>query len=362
MLMKGPHVLNSTLSLSRRRALRTGSLAMLGTLLARSASARASGGETDGLHAAAEYSAAHAGLSFLAMKAGRVVYENYPHGHGPYEAHKIYSGTKGFWILAAMKAVEEGIIDLDDRVASTLPEWNSDGAKSRVTLRQLLNFSSGLDAANNLHGDGFENRDAIAIHTPLVAQPGAAFIYGPAPLQVFHEVLKRKLAGRGETPTHYLERKVLRPLGLGPQRYLADKAGNPLLATGFILSARQWARMGQLILNGGTPIVSPQTLSTCFRGSGANCAYGMGFWNNSMAGESAGRELDVEDNLVPKWYRQNWHNVCLCHAAPPDLVAAIGSGYQRLFVIPSLHMIIVRQGQFGRFSDAEFLRLALGRG
>jgi CubicO group peptidase (beta-lactamase class C family) len=341
--------------------LRTGSLALLGTLLARPASLLATAGGTDGLRAAAEYSAAHSGLSFLAMKDGRIIYENYPNGHGANEAHKIYSGTKGFWILTALKAVEEGIIDLDDRVANTLPEWNVDGGKSRVTLRQLLSFSSGLDAANSLHGDGFENRDAIAIRTPLVASPGSAFIYGPAPLQVFHEVLKRKLAGRGETPTQYLERKVLHPLGLGPQRYLADKQGNPLLATGFMLSARQWARMGQLILSGGSPVISPHSLSMCFRGSSANCAFGMGFWNNTMAGESSGRELDVEDMLVPKWNRQNWHNVCLCHDAPSDLVAAIGSGYQRLFVIPSLHMIIVRQGQFGRFSDAEFLRLALGR-
>jgi CubicO group peptidase (beta-lactamase class C family) len=289
------------------------------------------------------------------------VFEDYPNGHSSSEAHKIYSGTKGFWILTALKAVEEGIIDLDERVADTLPEWYADSGKSRVTLRQLLSFSSGLDAAFSLHNDGFENRDAIAVHTPLVAAPGSAFIYGPAPLQVFHEVLKRKLAAHGETPTRYLEHKVLHPLGLGPQRYLADKEGNPLLATGFMLTARQWARMGQLILNGGAPIVSPHTLSFCFRGSAANCAFGMGFWNNAMAGESSARELDVEDMLVPKWNRQNWRNACLCQAAPPDMVASIGSGYQRLFVIPSMHLVIVRQGHFGRISDSELLRLTLGR-
>lgn len=359
--MKSPQIPDATVPVSRRAALRTGGLAMIGTFLARPGALRAAASDTEGLRAAAQYSAAHSGLSFLAMRNGRVIYENYPNGHGANEAHKIYSGTKGFWILAALKAVEEGIIDLDDRVSNTLPEWNVEGGKSRVTLRQLLSFSSGLDAANNLHGDGFADRDAIAIRTPLVAQPGAAFIYGPAPLQVFHEVLKRKLAARGETPTQYLEHKVLRPLGLGPQRYLADKEGNPLLATGFMLSARQWSRMGQLILNGGSPVVSPHSLSLAFHGSAANCAFGMGFWNNAMAGDSAGRELDVEDMLEPKWYRQNWRNVCLCHDAPSDLVASVGSGYQRLFVIPSLHMIIVRQGQFGKFSDAEFLRLALGR-
>jgi CubicO group peptidase (beta-lactamase class C family) len=333
----------------------------MGALLGRPAFARASAPNSGGLRAAADYSAAHAGLSFLVMKDGQVIFQDYPRGHSANEAHKIYSGTKGFWILSALKANEEEILNLDDRVANTLPEWNSGSGKSKVTIRELLSFSSGLDATNSLHGEGFENRDAIAIRAPLVAQPGAAFIYGPAALQVFHEVFKRKLAGHGETPTQYLERKVLHPLGLGPQRYLADREGNPLLATGFMLTAREWARMGQLILNGGSPVVSPHSLSNCFRGSSANCAFGMGFWNNAMAGQPSARELDVEDMLVPKWYNQNWRNVCLCAQAPSDLVAAIGSGYQRLFVIPSERLIIVRQGQFGRFSDAEFLRLALGR-
>jgi len=358
--MKGPQSQDSSLPISRRKALRTGGLAALGALLARPRSSKAEL-TPSGFRAAAQYSAAHTGVAFLVSKDEHVIFEDYPNGHSAYEAHKIYSGTKGFWILAGLKAVEEGIIDLDARVAETIPEWNGESGKSRVTLRQLLSFSSGLDPAFNLHNDGFENRDAIAIRTPLVAQPGAAFIYGPAALQVFHEVLKRKLASRGETPTKYLEHKVLRPLGLGPQRYLADREGNPLLATGFMLSARQWVKMGHLILNGGSPVVSPHLLSSCFRGSSANCAFGMGFWNNAMAGESSARELDVEDMLEPKWYRQDWHNVCLCRTAPPDLVASVGSGYQRLYVIPSLHLVIVRQGNFGRISDAELLRLALGK-
>jgi CubicO group peptidase (beta-lactamase class C family) len=358
--MKSSEFQESPSSITRRQALRTGGLAALGTFLACPATSKATLSATD-FRAAAQYSAAHTGVSFLVSKDEHVIFEDYPNGHAANEAHKIYSGTKGFWILAGLKAVEEGIINLDDRVADTLPEWYAEPGKSRVTLRQLLSFSSGLDAEFSLHNDGFENRDAIAIHAPLVAQPGSAFIYGPAALQVFHEVLKRKLAAHGDTPTKYLERKVLRPLGLGPQRYLADRQGNPLLATGFMLSARQWVRMGYLILNGGSPVVSPQTLSFAFRGSSANCAFGMGFWNNAMAGASSARELDVEEMLAPKWNRQDWHNVCLCQAAPPDLVASVGSGYQRLYVIPSLHLVIVRQGNFGRISDGELLRLTLGR-
>ena len=52
-----------------------------------------------------------------------------------------------------------------------------------------------------------------------------------------------QVASSGETPINYLERKVLKPIGLGPQEYKRDRAGNPLLAAGFRLTAEQWSRM-----------------------------------------------------------------------------------------------------------------------
>lgn len=44
---------------------------------------------------------------------------------------------------------------------------------------------------------------------------------------------------------------------------------------------------------------------------------------------------------------------------PHDLVVAAGAGKQRLYIIPSLDMVIVRQGQQARFDDTEFLSLLL---
>jgi len=43
------------------------------------------------------------------------------------------------------------------------------------------------------------------------------------------------------------------------------------------------------------------------------------------------REVDVEKMLELPWERQNWRETCLCREAPRDLIAAIGSGYQRMF-------------------------------
>src|SRR5438132_1630352 len=202
---------------------------------------------------AADYSARHRGVSFLAIQNGRTLLEQ--NGRMP---HKIYSGTKAFWDLAALAAAKDGLLRLDERVADTITSWRSDPRKAQVTIRQLLDFDSGLDPQFFLHETQSGDRDATAMRARMVAEPGSAFIYGPAALQVFHQVLKEKL--RRDSPTHYLERHVLHRLGLGPQRYLADRAGDPLLATGWILSPRQWVKLGQLVLANGAPLISRNSL------------------------------------------------------------------------------------------------------
>ena len=312
----------------------------------------AAGASPATVRVAAAYSASHGGKSFLALQHGQTLFEQ-----SAREPRKIYSGTKAFWGLAALAAAEDGLLNLDESVAATIPAWRNDPRKARVTIRQLLDFSCGLEPMFYLHNNNPGDRDRIAIGAAIVASPGSAFIYGPSSLQVFHRVLKEKL--QGESPTHYLERRVLHRLGLGSQRYLKDSAGNPLLAAGWELSARQWAKLGQLVLADGAPVISSSSLGQCWRGSSANRAFSLGWWNNRTAPN--GREFDFEEMLVPKWPRQNWSDACLCRDAPSDLVACIGSGYQRLYVIPSMGLVVVRHGSFKRFSDGQFLRLLLGK-
>ena len=195
---------------------------------------------------------------------------------------------------------------------------------------------------------------------PTVAEPGSAFIYGPSHLQIFSELLRRKLNERATT--RYIEARVLNRLGLGRLNYKKDAHGNPLLATGFELTAREWARLGELVLGRGNyrgrQIVPADLLRQALTGSQANPSYGLTFWLNQEA--PIGREADMERMLDLPWESARWTGVCICQDAPADMVVALGSGYQRLFVIPSLKALIVRQGSNARFSDAYFLRLVLG--
>jgi CubicO group peptidase (beta-lactamase class C family) len=350
--MKRYAVLNGIASLLKLDGLKPSSFGMLLLVLLTASIDAATALDSNAVKAAAEYSKRHRGVSFLAIQDGRTLLEQ-----DAKTPHRVFSGTKAFWDLAALAAAEDGLLELDDRVADTITSWRNDPRKSQVTIRQLLNFDSGLEPLFSLHEIQSKDRNAVAIRARTVAEPGSAFIYGPAALQVFDEVFNAKL--RDQTPTHFLERRVLHRLGLGPQRYLPDRAGNPLLATGWILTARQWAKVGRVVLDGGAPLISRKSLEQSWRGTEANRAFSLGWWNNRAAPN--GREFDFEQMLIPKWQNQDWRDACLCRDAPSDLVACIGSEGQRLYVIPSLKLIVVRQANGGSFSDAHFLRLLLGR-
>lgn len=297
----------------------------------------------------------------LVIQNGQTVFEHYANGGVANGAMPIFSGTKSFWGIAALCAVRDGLIKLDDRVADTITEWKNDPQKSLITIRQLLNQTDGIDGASHLHSSSIRDRNSMAIGLPVLAQPGTRFIYGPSHLQIFNELLRRKLDGR--STTSYISSNVLQPLGISAVEFKKDGRGNPLPASGFELSARQWANFGEMVASGGSyhghRIVPEGLLREAFVGSSANPAYGLTLWLNRLAPRA--HEIDIEKELDLKWQRARWNGICISRTAPPDMVVALGSHQERLYMIPSLNAVIVRQGGEAKFSDAHFLRLLLGR-
>jgi CubicO group peptidase (beta-lactamase class C family) len=343
-----------------RFAQRSGYSGLLLGAVAISASAQAEI-HPDDCARAAKYSESKRGVSMLVMQNGRTIFEHYANGGSARERWPIFSGTKSFWGIAALAAVRDGLFKLDDPVSDTITEWKGDPRKSQITIRELLNQTDGIEGASRLQRPSIRDRNAMAIRLSIVAEPGSAFIYGPSHLQIFSELLRRKLKGRDVIG--YFEARVSNRLGLGRLNYKKDARGNPLPATGFELTAREWARLGELILGKGSyhgrRILPAALLREAFAGSTANSSYGLTFWLNQQA--PGGREADMERMLDLRWQNAQWTNVCVCKDAPADMVVALGSGYQRLFVIPSLEAIVVRQGSNASFSDARLLRLVLGR-
>ncbi len=337
---------------------------VLGTTVTSAAPPSLSG---DRIQAAQAYSRTHGGLALLVWEDGVLRHESYHNGHSATAPLHIYSGTKSFFGVLAAIASQEGLLDLDERVTRTIPEWRLRRFKRDVTIRHLLDFTSGLDSGfREIYGGIPPDKLKAAVQLPSGRKAGTVFVYGPGHLQVFGEVLNRKLASRGLTYERYLRDRLLDPLGIQPSKWREDGAGNVHLSAGMHLTARQWLKFGVLLAqNGdweGKSLVDRGALAACYAGTPVNPAYGLTFWVNRHAADPAAREVDVETWLDKEPLPEDWSHACLSKAAPADLVCSLGSNGQRLYVVPSAGLVIVHQGKAGKFQDAAFLGKLFGSG
>ena len=309
------------------------------------------------LEAAARYSADHGGEALLVLHDGRVIVERYDRAGGPDRPHWLASGSKSFVGLAAVAAAQEGRLRLDDPASEVLEEWRNDPNKARITYRQLLTMTSGLQPGERGGALRAPAWTAMAA-APLIAPPGSRFLYGPFHLNVFALALERKL--RPETFEAYLRRRVLDPLGVRVEWRIRCADGHPQVASGAFMTARDWAKVGELVRRrgewNGRRLFEPRWIDELFRGTDANPAYGLTWWLKRPVAPALVRSVPL--------LRRLWGPVANAPDLPADLVAAAGAGGQRLYVVPSRRLVVVRFGDLrgeGRgFRDVEFLRLLLG--
>jgi len=307
--------------------------------------------ENDRFALAADYSRENRGVSVLVIKGDKIVFEDYQNGRTAETAWILASGTKSFTGVLLAAAVEDKLVkSFDEKVVDTITEWKGDKRKEQITLRHLLTLSSGLSAGQI----GRVPTYADAVESPSVYEPGTRFEYGPVPFQVFGEVLTRKLKPNGETVLSYLKRRILDPIGMRYGNWRTF-GGQPLLPQGASLTAREWAKFGLFLKDRGKwkgkQIVSSKLIDELSVGTKANPAYGLSFWLNKTGGSGPGGRAigGAVDEITKNGIANN----------VSDLFMAAGAGNQRLYIIRSLDLVVVRQGAFGEWDDREFISLLL---
>ena len=294
---------------------------------------------------AAAYSNEHRGVGMLVMKGDSIVFED--------ERVKmnlpwiLASGTKSFSGVMSAAAIEDRLITgFDEKVVDTITEWKSDPRKSKITIRQLLSLTSGVDAGDNLVVPTFADATTAAAKF----DPGIHFEYGPVPFQIFGEVMTRKLKAKNETVAAYLKRRILDPIGMNVSSWRKFE-GQPLLPQGVTVTAREWVKFGLLLKDRGKwkgkQIINAKLLEELVVGSKVNPAYGLTFWLNADGiGPSGSDRANLSGDIGAKKI-----------ADKLDIFMAAGAGNQRLYVIRSLDLVVVRFGIFGDFDDREFISI-----
>jgi CubicO group peptidase (beta-lactamase class C family) len=331
-------------------------------LLTISAGARAE----ESIAAADSYSRKCGGQALVVLRAGRTIHESYANGGAPTRRFPVMSITKNLAALAILAARAERLLSLDEPVANTIPDWRDRPDKDRITIRELLNQTSGLASGYDaIYARGIRDKNRAATSLPLVARPGRLFDYAPSNYELLEEILRRKLAPRGTDPLAYLTSRILRPLGISPDpEWRRDRAGNPFFSAGAKLTARELAKVGEFVRTRGRvwifPALPAAAFEGAFTGSRANSMYGFSFWLNANAALGAD-PISIEGTLGAERSDAAWRGSCISSVAPRDLVAMVGSGGSRCYVVPSRKLVIVRFGTGSNFSDAEFLRRLFGR-
>jgi CubicO group peptidase (beta-lactamase class C family) len=298
---------------------------------------QAAGFDPEKLSAAVQAGLADQSASLLVLRGGRMVTEAYAADGGPDRVIEIASAGKSMVSILAGMAIDDGKIKGVEQSASAfIPEWRGT-PKEAITVRHLLTMTSGLDdkglALRNVAGD----QAALNAAAPVAYPPGTHWAYATALYHLMFHVVARAV---GEPFEAYAQRKLVTPLGMSGTTWLTnvghDAAGKPV--TNYYTArctARDLARFGLFAAAGGQwndrRLVSADYFHNTTRPSQAlNPAYGYLWWVNAEPGRGP-------ENLGVLRHQ-------LGETTPLDAFAALGAGGQDVMVVPSLDLVVVRQG------------------
>jgi CubicO group peptidase (beta-lactamase class C family) len=311
------------------------------------------------IEAARAYSASMQGQTFMVMHRGQVLAESYSNGGAPDRIQLLASATKGFTGMVGAIAAADGLFDLDEPVSRrALIEWQGDPQKSRITYRHLLTMTSGLRELNDLA------TWTDYLRAPVDYPAGSTFVYSGDP-NIFGLALERRLGG--ESVVDYFARKLFQPLGMGSMRWASNfQDGRPNLSGSAYVTTRDWARFGEFIRRtvDGTwtgPALVPRALfDQVFTSSPAHPAYGFYWWLKRPVPPTLAATIDANNRSQ---FTREIKPVIDSPIIPTDFVMAAGAFNQRLYVIPSLELTVLRNGpaQQNQFDDVRFFSLLLAR-
>jgi CubicO group peptidase (beta-lactamase class C family) len=287
--------------------------------------------------------------SLLIARHGKLVFEEYFYGFDKERPHDMRSASKTFAPLLVGIARDHGTkIGPDTPVYSLFPEYkpfaNWDERKNKITLRDLMTMTSGLDCVDsNPNSPGGEDLMQDQTQQPdwykffldlpvLTDAGGKDAVYCSSDINL--------VGGAVRNATHrwlpdFFDEYVARPLQMHSAYVNLMPTGEAYMGGGLFLRPRDQLKLGQLYLNGGTwngkRIVSADWVK------------------ESLVPRSSFRTvIDVDTNHE---YAYAWHTrpLKVGNRTFRDYFAA-GNGGQQVIIIPDLDMVVSFTG--GDYSEA----------
>ncbi|AII51345.1 serine hydrolase [Hymenobacter sp. APR13] len=263
--------------------------------------------------------------SFVVLKDGRLVVERY---YGTFTQDSVwYWASAGKSLTATLVGVaqQDGLLQLQDSTSRYLGRsWTSAPAakEGRITVRHQLTMSTGLNDALPPPCDNESTSPGCLLYR---ADAGTRWAYHTGPYRLLQNVLAQ---ASGLTINQYTNQKLAGRIGMSGL-WVNDV---------YYSRARDMARFGLLTLARGTWNGTAILRDTAYfrrmttPSQSFNRSYGYLWWLNGQPSYMLpGLQLVFNGPLIP--------------TAPADLVAALGKNDQKIYVVPSLGLVVVRQGK-----------------
>ncbi|WP_439448580.1 serine hydrolase domain-containing protein [Stenotrophomonas sp. ATs4] len=184
----------------------------------------------------------------LVKRAGQTLLER--KSTADQEVVHLMSATKSVVALAIVLLLDDGkLASIDQPVSSIYPEWKQ-GRKADITIRMLLDHTSGLQNVANAGQEleGAPDLVKLALAAELSSDPGAVFSYNNKATNLLPGIVEHL---SGQPLDAYLDARLFKPLGITRYTWMKDEAGTPLGMAGLSMRAEDLAAIGQLLLDRG---------------------------------------------------------------------------------------------------------------
>jgi CubicO group peptidase (beta-lactamase class C family) len=183
------------------------------------------------------------------FKNGRLIKERYAEGYSEDDVATSWSMAKSFYAALVGIAIERGEIGhLDEKISLYLDYFKDD--RRDITIRQLLNMTSGLEMPSHEHEKMFFTKDhlAYAKRVKYEKAPDQIFEYNNVNSMLLADLL---FQATGIPADSLLRERIFNKIGLNNSTLWQDTAGNALTYCCVDASVRQYARFGLLFARGG---------------------------------------------------------------------------------------------------------------
>lgn len=268
--------------------------------------------------------------SFMILVNGRIVMEEYFNGHSSTTDWEWNSAGKTLVASTVGIAQQESLLNINNKASDYLgTEWTSMPLEKEnlITVRHLLTMTSGNDDTKQL---------VIKPNLTYVADAGTRWAYS----NIFQKLTDVVADASNKPFETYFNEKIKDKIGMNGYWNFGT------IFTIYHSTTRSMARFGILALNKGKWKEEQVINETFFNESTStsqniNPSYGYLWWLNGKTNYMVPSEQTVfQGSLVPN--------------APVDMYAAMGAKDQRIYVVPSKKMVIVRMGEASDPSNPNF--------